>query len=237
MITHLDNQLARLFGKLMSEGVWDNTLVIYTTDHGEFLGDHGAGRKNSFCEASARIPFILRPPKAWRLSPGRHSDALVQLVDILPTLTDVAGIQCPDDIDGENLLGVVKDKKKSLRSIMHGNIDSTHMLHNGRYKYIYYTDDGAEFLFDTQQDRNDMNPLTGTKVNEMREALVMHLSAENHKHVEEGVLLNRHTKRPSEDELLAINGAALAPLDGSAFSARHTLHLDLEGDIFTKNGD
>ena len=229
MITHLDNQLARLFGKLMSEDVWDNTLVIYTTDHGEFLGDHGAGRKNSFCEASARLPFIIRPPAKWQLPPGRSSAALVQLADILPTLCEVAGSPALDDIDGKSLMDIVTGQSDSVRKTLHGNIDNTHMFHDGNYKYMYYVDDGAELLFDVRVDRNDMLPVIGPKVDQMRVALMDHLKAEGHPHMTGGNLLNRHLVRPSEKQALSNDGAALGPLDGNTFAAKHTLHLDLEG--------
>jgi len=202
-----------LFGKLMSEGVWDNTLVIYTTDHGEFLGDHGCGRKGSFCEAAARLPFLIRPPKNWGLPPGRTSDALVQLADILPTLCDVAGVALPSDVDGHSLRGIIEGQSDRVRDTLHGQIGSRHMIHDGRYKYLYYTDDGAELLFDVRADRHDMHPVQGPKLAEMRNALLEHLQAEGHDHVQDGALLNLYQPRLSPAEALAQDGAALAPLD------------------------
>ena len=66
VITNLDFQLGRLFGAMMQQGVWEDTLVLYTTDHGEHLGDYGDLAKSSFFEVSGNLPFIVRPPKAMR---------------------------------------------------------------------------------------------------------------------------------------------------------------------------
>jgi arylsulfatase len=229
MITNLDYQLGRLFGKIMSEGEWDNTLVIYTTDHGEFLGDHGCAKKSSFCEASARIPFIIRPPRSWGVEPGRVSTSLVELADILPTFCEAAGAGCPDDVTGKSLIGIVRGQQEKVRDFLHGNINSTHMYHNGRYKYIYYADDGKELLFDVSRDRNDLVSIKGDRLKEMREKLAEHLSGEGHEHVENGQLVNHNKQKPPAKQALARDGAALNPLASNTVLAKHILHIGEEG--------
>jgi len=67
LVTHIDYAMGRVFAALQESGEWGNTLILYTSDHGEFLGDHGNGGKIFFHEPSAHIPFILRPPKEWAL--------------------------------------------------------------------------------------------------------------------------------------------------------------------------
>lgn len=218
MITYVDHQLGRLFGKIMRDKEWDNTLVIFTSDHGEFLGDHGSAWKTSFCESAACVPFIIRAPKWMNIKPGIVSEALVEHADILPTLCEIAGTKIPKDVTGKSLMGIVKGDNKHVRDLMHGYIDDdgkfggVHMLHDGRYKYTYYIDDGKELLFDVSKDRNDQYPLSGEALERMRKLLVQHLSEEGHEHVQDGKLINLGRQKPPLNEVLSRTSAGLGGL-------------------------
>lgn len=232
MVTFMDHQLGRLIGTMQYQGDWDNTLVIYTSDHGEFLGDHGTGKKNSFCECSARVPFIVRFPKTWRDRPeirellGTRSDALVELSDLLPTLCDLAGAELPPDLDGQSLMPLLGGRGSFDRDFLHGHIDDSHMYKDGDYKYLYFADDGSEQLF-RADDKDDRAPVAqrgawGVKgdeglLNWYREKLTAHLREEGHEHVTEGGLLNRNRPLPSEREALAATQIGHGALGWSEF--------------------
>ncbi len=102
MITNVDHQIGRLMGALMKHGLWDNTLIVYTTDHGEHLGDYGTYFKGTMLESAARIPLIIRCPTSMKPRRGGGScDSLVELADLLPTFCDIAGVKTPDDVTGK----------------------------------------------------------------------------------------------------------------------------------------
>lgn len=206
MITNLDYQLGRLFAKLMLDGDWENTLIIYLSDHGEHLGDHGDLGKTTFLESSARIPLILRPPESVSHNNGAVSAALADITDLLPTICDYSGAELPELVDGCSLRGIVEGTSESVRECLHGQLEDMHMWHTGEYKYLYFADDGRELVFNADQDPNDTTMLEGPIVQELREQFIMHLKSEGHPHLSSsGELLNRGLKRRSKNELAAEN--------------------------------
>lgn len=214
MITNLDHQLGRLFGTMMREGVWENTWIVYTSDHGEHLGDYGDIHKATFLAPSARTPFILRPPADSGHTPGRETDALIQQADLLPTFCEMVGATPPDDVDGRSILPAVEDENARIHDFVHGHIDEQHMIHDGRFKYIYFTEDGAELLFDTRSDPFDETDLSRTEPGRrkaLREKLVARLAEVGHPHLENGDLLNRGRTRRPVAELRATNVDGLPP--------------------------
>jgi len=107
-ISHIDYSLGRLFGRLRELGMQDNTLVVFTSDHGEMLGDHGLGAKSVFFEGSAHVPLIVaRLGGSLDADAGRSDDRLACLADIMPTLLNAAGANLPE-MDGLDLLGDVR---------------------------------------------------------------------------------------------------------------------------------
>jgi arylsulfatase A-like enzyme len=205
MITHMDHQIGRLFAGWMQEGLWDESLIIYTCDHGEHFGDHGDIGKQTFTEASARIPFLVRPPASWGGDRGRTTDALIELTDLLPTLVGAGGGKVPADIDGRDLGSLLRGEK-AVRTELHGTIDdSIHMITDGRHKYLYYVCDGAELLFDRREDPDDRHAIgDATLLATWRRRLWQHLRDEGHPHAEDGgTLLHRHSPRITRREAQA----------------------------------
>ncbi len=101
MINQIDDNLARLFDALEAEGRLENTLIVFTADHGDAMGDHGIIQKhNFFYDSICRVPFIISQP--GRIEPG-SSDRLVELVDLMPTLLDLAGVPVPHGVQGQSL--------------------------------------------------------------------------------------------------------------------------------------
>lgn len=225
MITKLDYQLGRLIGKLMKDNDWDNTLVVYASDHGEMLGDHNLSCKSNFLEAAARVPFIVKPPASDNAPNSVRCDSLVQLADLLPTFCDYAGCNDPADVDGKSLRPIIEGKADKVREYLHGQIGNHHMYHDGRYKYLYFADDGSELCFDTENDRDDLCPLDETRAAEMRDKLVLHLASEDHNHICDGKLKNDE-QEIDEMKLLAQNTEGLVPV--AAFDS-------LKGDLLWLN--
>src|SRR5699024_8124876 len=92
LITHLDHQIGRLLMALQEDGSYDNTIILFTSDHGELLGDHHLFRKTLPYEGSAHIPFILADPgNRLTLKKNMLQAGVVELRDVMPTLLDIAG--------------------------------------------------------------------------------------------------------------------------------------------------
>jgi arylsulfatase A-like enzyme len=109
MISEVDHQIGRLIDLLKAEGLYDRTLIVFTSDHGEQLGDHWLFGKNSYFEASYRIPLILRDPRpAADVSRGGKVQAFTEAVDIMPSLLDWLGGVPPRACDGRSLLPFLK---------------------------------------------------------------------------------------------------------------------------------
>ncbi|KZD11563.1 alkaline phosphatase family protein [Oceanibaculum pacificum] len=102
LLSEVDANLGRLFAFLKAQGLWENTLVALTTDHGEQLGDHHLLGKQGYFEGSYHIPLILRDPDA---AGGGQVDVFTESVDVMPTLLDRLGLPIPDQCDGRSLGG------------------------------------------------------------------------------------------------------------------------------------
>ena len=109
MIELIDDQLARLFAALDASGQRENTIIIFTSDHGEALGDHGLMYKGCrFYEGLVRVPLIFEADPKWGLQAGLKSDALVELLDLSATLLELAGVELPASHQGLSLLPIMR---------------------------------------------------------------------------------------------------------------------------------
>ncbi|HIT07861.1 MAG TPA: sulfatase-like hydrolase/transferase, partial [Candidatus Merdivicinus faecavium] len=104
MITQIDYSLGRIFGCMRENGLFKNTWVIFTSDHGEMLGDHFMAQKNLFFEGSAHVPLLIMPPQGRGLPVNVRVDSLAEIADIFPTILDIAGIEPPAEAMGRSLL-------------------------------------------------------------------------------------------------------------------------------------
>ena len=161
-ISLIDKGIGRILRALDELGLAENTLVLFTADHGEMLGDHGRWGKHLPYGASARIPFLMRLP--GRTEPGRVADDLVSLLDILPTALDLAGISYPyGELPGASLLGRegggLKEPRRRL-VIEYGRGESRWLaLREGSWRYTLYLRDGWEELYDLGADPTEENNL------------------------------------------------------------------------------
>ncbi|HYF51151.1 MAG TPA: arylsulfatase [Planctomycetota bacterium] len=168
-ITFIDHQLGRFFYEMerLAPGQLDNTFVIFTSDHGDMMGDHHHWRKTYAFEGSSRIPFLVRPPKTWGLKRGAVIDKPVELRDILPTLWEAAGLQSPSTVDGSSLIPLMKDSSTKWRDFVHGEHTRCYTreygqqwLTNGREKYVWFHHTGRELYFDLANDPQECRDLS-----------------------------------------------------------------------------
>jgi arylsulfatase A-like enzyme len=110
LIDEVDDNLGRLFASLKAGGHWDSTLIVFTSDHGEQLGDHWLMSKLGFFDQSYHIPLIIRDPRAEAdASRGRQISEFTENVDLMPTLLDWLGLDVPSQCDGFSLLPALRD--------------------------------------------------------------------------------------------------------------------------------
>lgn len=160
MIEQLDHEFGRLLDALEASGEAENTIVIFTADHGETLGDHGLVLKGCrFMEGLVRVPLIIAWPGHYKA--GQQCDALVELLDIAPTISEAAGMDLPWYNQGKSLTDVLKGRttehRDSVRTEFFGAInypDQTHatMFRQGRWKLVSYHDKNLFELYDLQED-------------------------------------------------------------------------------------
>jgi arylsulfatase len=198
-IQHVDDQIRRIVYELNGIPGFDpdNTVIAFTSDHGEMLGDHFFFRKSLPYEGAARIPFLFRLPASEESAPrGATCDLPVCLEDIFPTMLDVAGIPIPDWIEGQSLLPVLRgESPQSWRSHLPIEIGGTvapfHALTDGREKYIRFSRDGREQFFDLHADPQELcnlidSPDSRERVELWRERLIEHLTGRPEGFVKEG---------------------------------------------------
>lgn len=159
-ISFVDENIGRIMDALAAAGQLDNTLIIFTSDHGEMLGDNGTYQKFLPYDGAAKIPLIVRYMK--KLTPGSVCDEFVDLNDLLPTILDVAGCSYPGKIKlpGESLFSLQKKKNRKYQYVEYGHGNRRWAsLRDRRYKYNYYYGGGFEELFDMDQDPYEQSNL------------------------------------------------------------------------------
>lgn len=192
MITNMDHQLGRLLGMLDRLNMLNNTLVLYTSDHGDMLGDHGDEGKSSFYRSASDIPMILRPPMSTPLS-ASTSSAPVGLCDVLPTLAEFAGIDSPEGVEGISMASQLDGTTPFGRDHLFGSIDGTYLASGREHRYQYNALDGSEQLFSVE-DRDQVTPLPITDAPHLKKALTQWLEERGSNDVEGGELIHHgHT--------------------------------------------
>ncbi|MGI6208008.1 MAG: sulfatase [Anaerolineae bacterium] len=161
-VSFVDYQIGRILTALEETGRLDNTLIVFASDHGEFLGDYGCFGKRSMLDSAARIPLIARYPERFR--PGGRCQTPTSLVDILPTFLAGAGISTQDlDLDGVDLAEVAEGQHtdRMVYAQFQRRDLGVYMGLNQRWKYFYSAPDRREFLFDRVQDPEETRNRAG----------------------------------------------------------------------------
>lgn len=176
MITELDACLGLLFRALKDSGQWDRTLILFSSDHGEYLGDHYLTGKGQFYDETMRVPLIIRDPSPEAdATRGRQLDRFVESIDLAPTILEFLGLPVPDRFQGQSVLGQVRGGapskfeifyEKDFRSEMKGvpGQDPDRCLlwvvRDDAYKLVQFADEAmAPFLFDLRHDPGEQRNL------------------------------------------------------------------------------
>lgn len=166
----LDRNIGRTMDYLKEQGLEENTIVIYLSDQGFYLGEHGWFDKRFIYEESFRTPMMMRYPGV--VKPGTVSNDFVMNLDIAPTMLEAAGVAIPKDEQGQSMLPLLKDKKAKGREAVyyHYYENGEHAVspHFGvrtkRYKLVrFYTRVSSWELYDLQKDPSEMHNLYGQK--------------------------------------------------------------------------
>ncbi|HPR83398.1 MAG TPA: arylsulfatase [Pontiellaceae bacterium] len=168
-IEYVDEKIGEVLEVLKERGELENTFILFTSDHGDMMGDNYRWQKCCPYEPSARVPMLIRWPAAMNLPVrrGQQFDHLVELRDIMPTFLDAAGLPVPGNIDGKSMVQILRDSACPWRDtleIEHGSQyfseDAYVALTDKRYKYIYFTQTGDQQLFDLKKDPKELNNIT-----------------------------------------------------------------------------
>lgn len=201
-VTFVDDQIGKVIDALKAKGIYDNSLILFVSDHGDMLGDHHHWRKTYAYEGSSHVPFIVKAPNDARFTSkrGEKLNQVVEIRDILPTFLDAATIIQPNTMDGQSVLPLLMEPKYGWREY----IDLEHAtcysdenywaaLTDGKMKYIWFFSTGQEQLFDLQKDAGEEVNLAGKKrynkeLKKWRERMVLHLKERGEPYVVDGKL-------------------------------------------------
>ncbi|MGC9350292.1 MAG: sulfatase family protein [Anaerolineae bacterium] len=203
-VTLVDDQVGELLRVLEEKGLMDNTLIAFTSDHGDHLGDHRLLHKSgvTFYDVSVRVPYLVRYPDLF--PPGLVCEALVEAIDLPVTFLDVAGVDKPPTMQGHSLVGLAQGDISDWRDDafseidlrinprMHGpkdpgSRDYVAMICTRRWKYVHFPNLGIGELYDLEEDPDELNNLFydsayADKVAEMRLRLLNRFMNNQHPH-------------------------------------------------------
>jgi arylsulfatase A-like enzyme len=169
-IASVDDNLGRLLDFLDESGLSENTIVVYTSDQGFYLGEHGWFDKRFMYKESFRTPLLIRWPGV--IEPGSKSDKLVQNLDFAQTFLDAAGAKIPEDMQGRSMMPILKGKDTiQWRDAVYYHYYEYPAVHavkrhygvaTDRYKLMHFYYDVNEWeLYDLEKDPNEMNNVYG----------------------------------------------------------------------------
>lgn len=212
LITHIDHQINRFLMHLQEAQLYHNTIIIFTSDHGDQLAQHGLFRKGYSYQGSIHVPLIVFDPGKCLTSHFPHKkivSEIIELRDILPTLVEFAGGNPPTSIDGMSFKDLIFDTNSSnqWREYLHGEHTlgeySSHYILSLPYKYIWYSQTGLEQLFNIQVDPKENNDLASDshyapQLHKLRNHLISELRHRPEKFVQNNLLI---AGRPLQNNL------------------------------------
>ena len=188
----LDNEIGKVLDALAQSRVAHNTVVVYTSDHGENLGEHGLWWKNCMYECAARTPLIVNWPRRW--AGGQRRTRACSLVDLVQTVAELAGAEPSEDWNGDSMCDWLDDRRTSWKDMAvseyyaHNIASGFAMLRAGRHKYVYHSPANGRRrpqreLYDLTDDPGEFTNLAARpeherRIERMHRALVKELGAE-----------------------------------------------------------
>ena len=180
MIENIDRWLGIYVEELRKRGELDNTIIVYSSDHGEMLGDHSLWGKSLPFQASAGVPLLVSGPGVRR---GEQSDALVSLIDVTASFLDYGGVRLPDDHEGRTLRPLLESAGEDDRDYTRSALATRsrgrapwRMVQDHRYKLVEGYGDGR-LLFDHETDPWENENLAGAKPGEVERLLKLFVGA------------------------------------------------------------
>ena len=154
-ITYLDTLIGKLLNSLEELGLKDNTTIVFWSDHGFFLGEHGMWCKHHTFNEAIHVPLIISSPK---MKKGYKSDAMIEYVDLYPTICEIAGITPPSYIHGESFVSVLKNPEKEHKTEIYSRYQTLEVVQDKKFSYheVLQHNTGKvlyNMLFDMENDK------------------------------------------------------------------------------------
>jgi choline-sulfatase len=155
----IDDQIGEMLRALEERGMLDNTYIIYSSDHGEMLGDHGLYTKSVAYEASLRVPLLVAGPG---IAGNRISDSLIELIDLNPTICDLAGVPVLPRIDAKSIAPVLRGETETHRSETVSALRNFRCIRTATHKLIENYNDVTE-LYDLENDTSELHNIAASE--------------------------------------------------------------------------
>ncbi|MEM7028071.1 MAG: sulfatase-like hydrolase/transferase [Chloroflexota bacterium] len=178
-VTYMDEIIGDLLVRMEADGLLENTIIVYTTDHGEMAGEHGVWWKNGWYEACTHIPMIVSlPEQRYGNMPARSVDTPVGLIDLFPTFCGLSDVTKPDGLDGADLTTVLQDGAEAPDRPIYcdvltprwGEGTEFRMIRQGQYKYVAFRD-APPLFFDLENDQAEQHNLVDNATGEAKTML------------------------------------------------------------------
>lgn len=180
MMSCIDDQVGKLVDRLKALDIYDNTLIIFVSDHGEMLGEKGTFGKCLFYDSVLRVPLLVKPPLNSALV-SRTTAQLTEVMNIAPTVLDYAGITIPDSMTAHSLRKIISGGDDNTEFVFSEYVSNDRVkvgkcVRSKQYKYIRYSNDGSEELYALEQDIHEqynlaLNPEFATIKSNLQNAM------------------------------------------------------------------
>lgn len=202
-ITFIDEEIGKIIKALKDKGIYENSIIVFTSDHGDMMGDHYHWRKTYPYEGSTHIPFLVKWPASYKEAEKKNIEQPVELRDILPTFLDAANVEIPEDMDGKSVRQLAEGNSEGWRKYIdlehatcYDNNNYWCALTDGKIKYVWNLYNGSEQLFDLVKDPHELHNCINDRkyrkqAEEMRNAMIEHLSERGEDFVKDGKLVTR----------------------------------------------
>ncbi|MFC1734839.1 sulfatase, partial [Candidatus Hydrogenedentota bacterium] len=183
-VTNVDDNIGRLLNALKDSGMDDNTIIVFTADHGNMLGDRGRFFKGVMYEGSTHVPLLMRVPKGSKhaddFNKGHVEESLIENIDIMPTLLEMAGVPVPENgIQGQSFVNLVSGDDTHWKNVCFAE-RSTRMVRTPEYKLIEApgAKTGRYELYDMINDLNEEHDLANdAEYNDVMDDLIARMKA------------------------------------------------------------